>query len=62
MAFILNENEKVKKKVFPIYVMKTCRGSRGTTPLALNPDIRWRWMVNITSWPPYCGEKNAGAH
>jgi hypothetical protein len=55
----VNENEKVKKKkiVFPIYVMKTCSGNRGINPVVFNPDIRWRWMVNITSWPLYCRER-----
>jgi len=54
----VNENEKVKKTtVFPIYAMKTCRRSRGITPLVLNHDIRWRWVDNITSWSLYCRER-----
>ena len=51
------QTKRLKKKVFPIYVMKTCRGSRGITPLVLNHNIRWRWVVNITSWPLYCQER-----
>ena len=43
-----------KTTVFPLYTTKTCRGSRGITPLVLNHEIRWRWVVNITSWPLYC--------
>jgi len=53
----VNENEKVKKTtVFPIYAMKTCRGRGGINPPLLYHDIRWRWAVNINSWPLYCRE------
>jgi len=31
-------------RVFPGHAMQACRGSRGTTPLTLNPGTRWRCM------------------
>jgi hypothetical protein len=37
--------------------MKTCSGNRGINPVVVNHGIRWRWLVNITSWPLYCRER-----
>jgi hypothetical protein len=37
--------------------MKTCGGSRGTAPLILNLEPRWRWVVNITPRPLYPGKE-----
>ena len=44
---------KGKRKVVPAHAMNTYAGSRGITPLILNLDSRWRWVVVLTLRPLY---------
>jgi hypothetical protein len=40
---------EAKGKFFPVYSVKACRGSRGTTPLSLNLSTRWRrWSTSYS--------------
>ena len=36
--------------VFSVRAVNTYRGSRNVAALIFNPIIRWRWVVNFTSW------------
>jgi hypothetical protein len=45
--------QDIKGKFVPIYVIKTCSGSRSLCPLIPNFGTRWRRAVNFTFRPPY---------
>jgi len=48
-------------KVFSTLLECTC-SSGDLDPLIINLDIRWRWVINFTSWPLYPGEISSGFH
>ena len=50
--------DKGQGKAVPVHAMKAYRRRGGTTPLILNLDTRWSWMVNFTFRRIYPREKN----